>query len=264
MARPLGASHARLSRPRPLPRVRRARDARHRDRLRPPGARAEAWGRRVPDHAASRSRAPAELEVLQALRPTAKAALVGEARRDPAWGVLRTIPFLGPVRVALLLATPQTPWRFRTKRQLWAYAGLAVVTRASAEYALDGHGRPVRRRRPPMTRGLNRNHNHVGERGAEGRGDGARGPAGRVPGVLPRVARAGHAGRAGPGDPHAEARGPHAAALENGGAVRSSEAHSERGGSALAPGPRGDQAARCPPRRRRRDPGCGVREAVSI
>jgi transposase len=102
----------------------------------------------------------AELEGLHSLRPSAKAALVAEAKRDPAWAVLRTIPFLGPVRVALLLATLQTPWRFRTKRQLWSYAGLAVVTRTTAEYTLEG-GRPVRRRRPPMTRGLNRNHNRV-------------------------------------------------------------------------------------------------------
>lgn len=101
-----------------------------------------------------------ELEVLQSLRPRAKAALLAEARRDPAWRVLRTIPYLGPVRVALLLATLQTPWRFRTKRNLWAYAGLAVVTRSTAEYSLR-EGRPVRRRRPPMTRGLNRNHNRV-------------------------------------------------------------------------------------------------------
>src|SRR2546427_10763784 len=78
----------------------------------------------------------AELDVLRTLRPRAKAAMVTEARRDPAWPVLRTIPFFGPVRVALLLATMQTPWRFRTKRNLWAYAGLAVVTRSSAEYTL--------------------------------------------------------------------------------------------------------------------------------
>lgn len=58
-----------------------------------------------------------ELEVLHTLRPTAKAALVAEAKRDPAWSVLRPIPCLGPVRVALLLATQQTPWRFRTKRR---------------------------------------------------------------------------------------------------------------------------------------------------
>lgn len=99
----------------------------------------------------------AELEVLHQLHAKAKAALLAEAKRDPAWRVLRTIPFFGPIRVALLLATMQTPWRFRTKRNLWAYAGLAVVTRMTAEYRWDGD-RPVRRRRLPMTRGLNRNH----------------------------------------------------------------------------------------------------------
>jgi len=102
----------------------------------------------------------AELDVLSELRPKAKAAMLTEARRDPAWRVLRSIPFLGPVRVALLLATMQTPWRFRTKRNLWAYTGLAVVSRSSADYQLV-HGRPLRRRRSPMTRGLNRNHNRV-------------------------------------------------------------------------------------------------------
>ena len=101
-----------------------------------------------------------ELEVLQTLRPAAKGAMVAEAKRDPAWATLRSIPYLGPVRVALLMATLQTPWRFRTKRQLWAYAGLAVVTRASAEYTMHA-GRPVRRGRAPMTRGLNRNHSRV-------------------------------------------------------------------------------------------------------
>ncbi len=101
-----------------------------------------------------------ELDVLLALRPRAKAALLAEARRDAAWDVLRTIPFLGPIRVALLLATLQTPWRFRTKRHLWAYAGLAVVTHSSAEHEVR-QGRLVRRRRMPMTRGLNENHNRV-------------------------------------------------------------------------------------------------------
>ena len=102
----------------------------------------------------------AELEVLRVLRPKAKAAMVAEARRDPAWGLVQTIPFFGPVRVALLLATMQTPWRFRTKRNLWAYGGLAVVTRSSSDHVIVG-GRPVRRRRAPLTRGLNPNHNRV-------------------------------------------------------------------------------------------------------
>jgi transposase len=102
----------------------------------------------------------AELDVLRALRPKAKAAMIAEAQRDPAWPVLQTIPFYGPVRVAQLLATMGTPWRFRTKRHLWAYAGLAVVTRSSADYTLVA-GQPVRRRRAPMTRGLNPHHNRV-------------------------------------------------------------------------------------------------------
>ena len=102
----------------------------------------------------------AQLDPLRALHPRVKAAMVTEARRDPAWTILQTIPFYGPVRVALLLATMQTPWRFRTKRNLWAYAGLAVVTHSTAEYLIVG-GRPVRRRRAPLTRGLNRNYNRV-------------------------------------------------------------------------------------------------------
>ena len=85
---------------------------------------------------------------------------VAQPRRDPAWPVLRTIPWIGPVRASVLLATMQTPWRFRTKRHLWAYAGLAVVTHSSSDYLLV-EGRAVRRRCTPLTRGLNPNHNHV-------------------------------------------------------------------------------------------------------
>jgi hypothetical protein len=101
-----------------------------------------------------------QLDVLRALRPKAKAAMIAEARRDPAWDVLRQVPFLGPVRVSLLLATLKTPWRFRTKRNLWGYGGLAVVTESSADHEFVG-GRAVRRRRQPLTRGLNRNHNRI-------------------------------------------------------------------------------------------------------
>jgi transposase len=107
----------------------------------------EEWLARLPDGGV-RFRAEtlyAQLDVLGELRPKAKAAMVAEARRDPTWSVLRTIPFLGPVRVALLLATVRTPWRFRTKRNLWSYSGLAVVTYSSSDYTLVD-GRAVRRR----------------------------------------------------------------------------------------------------------------------
>jgi transposase len=101
-----------------------------------------------------------ELDVLSELRPKAKRAMVAEARRHRAWKILLGIPFFGPVRVAQLISIVVTPHRFRGKRQLWPYAGLAVVTRSSADYE-PRNGRFERRRRPPMTRGLNRNHNPV-------------------------------------------------------------------------------------------------------
>ena len=62
--------------------------------------------------------------------------MIATAGRQPGWKILRRIPFLGPVRVAQILAIMRTPFRFRTKRNLWAYAGLAVVTRSSAD---EGH-----------------------------------------------------------------------------------------------------------------------------
>lgn len=102
----------------------------------------------------------AELALLKEWRSKAKAALLAEAKKDPSWKVLRSIPFFGPVRVALLLAVMQTPWRFRTKRNLWAYSGLAVVTHSSADYEIV-QGQARRRRRAPLTRGLNRNHNRI-------------------------------------------------------------------------------------------------------
>ena len=98
-----------------------------------------------------------ELDVLQELRPKAKTAMIAEARRQAGWKVLRSVPFLGPVRVAEILAFMGTPWRFRTKRQAWPYVGLAVVTRSSADQEL-ADGKLRRRKRAPLTRGLNRNH----------------------------------------------------------------------------------------------------------
>jgi len=64
-----------------------------------------------------------QLDALLELRPKAKAAMIVAARRLPGWKVRRSIPFLGPVRVAQLLSIMRTPFRFRTKRNLWPYAG---------------------------------------------------------------------------------------------------------------------------------------------
>jgi transposase len=100
-----------------------------------------------------------QLDDLQPLRREARQQLLAESRKHPAHTVLRQVPWLGPIRVALLIAFIQTPHRFRTKRQLWAYSGLALQTRVSGEYRVTG-GQLQRAKRQPSLRGLNENHNH--------------------------------------------------------------------------------------------------------
>lgn len=124
------------------------------------GGRAE-WLKQLPP--ATRLRAELlyeELDHVKRLRQKAKKAMVAEARGHPEYPILVSVPFIGPIRAALLLAIVVTPWRFRTKRQLWTYAGLAVVTHSTADQKFV-NGKLVRSTRPPMTRGLNQNHNHV-------------------------------------------------------------------------------------------------------
>jgi transposase len=99
----------------------------------------------------------AQLDTLSELRAKAKTAMVAATRRLPAWKILSAIPFFGPVRVAQVMAIIRTPYRFRTKRNLWPYAGLAVVRRSSADQEFT-NGKLQRSGKQPMTRGLTRNH----------------------------------------------------------------------------------------------------------
>jgi transposase len=99
-----------------------------------------------------------QLDHLQPLRRKAKQTMLIESRAHRAVSLLRTIPQLGPIRAAFIVATVDTPHRFRTKRQFWSYVGLAVVTHMSSEYEMKA-GRVVRCRKPISTRGLNQNCN---------------------------------------------------------------------------------------------------------
>jgi transposase len=57
-----------------------------------------------------------------------------------------------------LVALLQTPHRFRTKRQLWAYSGFGIETHDSGEHRyVDGELR--RSKKKATVRGLNRNYN---------------------------------------------------------------------------------------------------------
>ena len=63
----------------------------------------------------------------------------------------------GPRRPSLLPPIVVTPYRFRTKRQLWSYCGFAIVTRSSSDWIQQNGGW----RKVPVvqTRGLTRSYN---------------------------------------------------------------------------------------------------------
>jgi len=101
-----------------------------------------------------------ELDCLMKLRDEAETAMCRQARTDSAYKLIISVPGLGPVRTAQIIAVVGSPHRFRTKRQLWPYCGLAVVTRSSADYEWVGD-RARRRNKPSQTRGLNNNFNRT-------------------------------------------------------------------------------------------------------
>jgi len=99
-----------------------------------------------------------QLDLLQPVRLQARRELLLESHKHSAVKLLRQIPSIGPIRSALLVALLQTPHRFRTKRQLWAYSGFAVETHDSGEYR-SVRGKLQRNRERITVRGLNHNHN---------------------------------------------------------------------------------------------------------
>jgi len=100
-----------------------------------------------------------QFDALVILRQQVRQDLLAESRKHGAMKWLRQIPSIGPIRAALLIALIQTPHRFRTKRQLWAYSGLALQTYSSGEYCFV-EGQLQRSKKLLAIRGLNTNHNH--------------------------------------------------------------------------------------------------------
>src|SRR2546422_9026251 len=100
-----------------------------------------------------------QLDAPQPLRQEVRRDLLAESRKHSARKLLRQVSSIGPIRAALLIALIQTPNRFRTKRQLWAYCGLALRTYTSGEYRFVG-GQLKRSKKVLAVRGLNINHNH--------------------------------------------------------------------------------------------------------
>jgi transposase len=100
-----------------------------------------------------------QLDALRTLRQEVRRDLLAESKKHKIWKRLCEIPSIGPIRAAELLGILQTPHRFRTKRQLWSYCGLAVATSSSADHEVE-NGQLRRRKKRMETRGLNENCNH--------------------------------------------------------------------------------------------------------
>ncbi len=100
-----------------------------------------------------------QLDALAALRQQARRELLNESRKHFAVKLLRQIPSIAPSAPLCCWLLIQTPHRFRTKRQFWAYIGLALKTYGSGEYRFVG-SQLKRSKKAVAIRGLNLNPNH--------------------------------------------------------------------------------------------------------
>jgi transposase len=100
-----------------------------------------------------------QLDALRTLRQEVRRDLLAESKKHKVWKRLCAIPSMGPIRAAELLGILQTPHRFRTKRQLWTYCGLGVVTSSRADHKVE-KGQLRRKKKPAQVLGLNKNCNH--------------------------------------------------------------------------------------------------------
>jgi transposase len=92
------------------------------------------WRRRYMHLAMRRHKSIAKVATPRVLRQEVRRDLLAESRKHKAWKRLCQIPSIGPIRAAVLLGILQTPHRFRSKRPLWNYGGLAIEMHSSADH----------------------------------------------------------------------------------------------------------------------------------
>lgn len=79
----------------------------------------------------------AHVETLTPLIAEARRAFLSEASRYSVHSLLQSVPYIGPIRAAELIALVGEPARFPSVRSFWAYAGLAVEYRTSSEHRIE-------------------------------------------------------------------------------------------------------------------------------
>jgi len=94
---------------------------------------------RLRDHA-SREIAKAHLrhlDLLGVLIAESRAHLLQHARTFESYEILQTIPYIGEVRAAEIVAVIGEVERFTSLRRFWSYAGLGVLQRLSSEHRVE-------------------------------------------------------------------------------------------------------------------------------
>ncbi len=116
-----------------------------------------AWARQLPpEEGRTAAMLLEQLQLQETMWTKAEERVSAAAKKHPIVKLLATAPAIGLIRAAQIVATVVTPHRFRTKRQFWAYVGLAIVMRSSANWERDRTGTLIRTK-TQQSRGLNRN-----------------------------------------------------------------------------------------------------------
>jgi transposase len=98
-----------------------------------------------------------QLDVVSPLQEQAEKKLIEESKAHAAIDWLTSIPGIGPIRAAYIVAIVVNPRRFPSKREFWSYCGLAVVTESSGDWRrVRGQWMRTSAAKP---RGLNTNRN---------------------------------------------------------------------------------------------------------
>jgi transposase len=111
-----------------------------------------------------------QLDSLIGTHERAEAWLHEEAGRVPVVKLIKTVPGIGDIRAAQIVAVVISPHRFRTKRQFLSYCGLGIVTHSSSDWARTTDGR-WERRLIAQPRGLNRKRHPMLKRAFRGAAD---------------------------------------------------------------------------------------------
>jgi Transposase IS116/IS110/IS902 family. len=92
-----------------------------------------------------------QLEAVSELLNAARLELLEVARTFPAFELLQTVPHVGEIRAAELIAIIGMPGRFKSRRQFWSYAALGLIQMTSAEHRVT-NGEVVRAERTRSVR----------------------------------------------------------------------------------------------------------------